>query len=347
MADSEIYLFTGPEIGEKNDAIENIRKAALKRNGQLDEYKYYASDIRVIDVVSQLQNAGLFVSSLFIVLKNAESIKLKADLESLASWAKSSAAKEGNNTLILVSDENSVDKKLENLVPPNHKKIFWGLTQERKTQWLSNFFKKNGYSIQSDAVDLILEMIDNNTETLRTECTRFFYVFDKNHTINTQDVEKLLSHNREENAFSLFDAMCDISKSVKQRFESSLDILQKLRLSKAKESNASSLIAGLTWSFRQLGLWHSIHAKGKNPEFAVLKSLGFSSKTNQTRYSNAAKLWSNGTVASILALLSSTDMKIRETGTSLEDTYLQILIYAIVVKNGLFLQDYQSDLEHF
>ncbi len=342
MADSEIYLFTGPEIGEKNDAIANICNAAKKRNGKVDEYKYFSADVRVADVVSQLQNGSLFSPALFIVLRNAETIKLKADIDLISSWVKSKEAASGVNTFILVSDENSVDKKLENLIPAGHKKIFWGMTEDKKTSWLLSFFRKNGFSIEKDAVDLILEMVENNTENLRTECSRFFYVFNKSHTINCADVEKILSHNREENAFTLFDAMCDISKSPKQRFESSLEILQKIRLSKAKESNTVSLLSGLVWSFRQLSIWHSIHANGKNPEFSVLKINGFSSKTNQSRYSKAAKLWSTGTVASIEALISNIDMKIRETGTAFEDTYLQLLIYSIVMKNGLFPQEYEA-----
>ena len=177
-------------------------------------------------------------------------------------------------------------------------------------------------------------MVENNTESLKAECSRFFFCFEKGATITSADVEKILSHNREENAFTLFDSMADISKSPKQRFENSLEILQKIRAT--KESNGIALIAGLTYCFRQLRQWHSLHSGGKSPADSELKSSGFSGKKNQEKYSKAAKIWTAGAASSVLALLSATDISIRETGAVLEETYLYMLIYSIVIKNGLF-----------
>lgn len=332
MAEAEVYLFTGPEAGEKNEAIENLRNAASKKNGGIEQYKYYAADIRIEDIVAQLQNASLFSPALFITLRNAEQIKQKSDIDSLVTWIK--ASKNSPNTLVLISEENSIDKKLENAVPSGHKKIFWEMFENRKPQWVENFFRKNGFSIAPDAVEQILEMVENNTESLKSECSRFFFCFEKNTTITSADVEKILSHNREENAFTLFDSMADPSKSPQQRLESSLEILQKIRAT--KESNGIALIAGLTYCFRQLRTWHSLHSNGKIPSEAELKSSGFSGKRNQEKYSKAARIWSAGAAASVLALLSSTDISIRETGASLEETYLYMLVYSIVIKNGLF-----------
>ena len=337
MKEPEIYLFTGPEIGEKKEAIETIREAAEKKNGPLDVYTYYASETRVIDVVSQLQNLSLFSGALFIVLKNAELIKGKADIEALSQWT-SGAAKESPNTLILVSDENSIEKKIEQLFPASHKKIFWEMFENRKPQWVQGFFKKNGYSVSPEAVEQILEMVENDTETLKSECSRFFYCFEKDHTISTEDVDKILSHNREENGFTLFNAMSDTTRSPVQRFESSLEILQKIRLS--KDSSGVSLILSLSYSFRQLRTWHGLFANGAAPTDVQLKAAGFSSSKLKDKMKNASKIWSAGTVASILALLADTDMKIRESGSALEDTFLTMMIYSIVVKNGLFCTEY-------
>ena len=111
MAETEVYLFTGPEAGEKNEAIENLRDAASKKNNGIEQYKYYAADVRIEDIVAQLQNASLFSPALFISLRNAEQIKQKSDIESLVSWIK--ASKNSPNTLVLISEENSIDKKLK------------------------------------------------------------------------------------------------------------------------------------------------------------------------------------------------------------------------------------------
>ena len=259
MAESKVYLFTGPEAGEKSDAINVLREDAVKKNGSIDEYKYYATDTRITDIVSQLRNASLFSPALFIVLRNAESIKLKSDTDLLSDWVKASS--DSPNVLVLVSDENSVDKKLESKIPAANKKIFWEMFENKKPQWLQNFLRKNGYSADAEAIELILDMVENNTESLRSECSRFFYCFEKGHRISVSDVEKILAHNRTENAFTLFEAMADSSRSPAQRLETSLDILQKIRAS--RDSNSVAIISGLLYSFRQLRTWHVLHSGSK------------------------------------------------------------------------------------
>lgn len=339
MTEVELYLFTGPEIGERNEAIAQLKQDSSKKNGPLDEYNYYAGETRFADVIAQLQNESLFSSATFIVYKNAELLKTKEDIALLDSWVK--GAKGSPNTLVLVSEENSIDKKIESQVPSSHKKIFWEMFEDRKSQWVHNYFRKNGFSATEDAVESILEMVENNTETLKSECSRFFYCFEKGYEITESDVEKILAHNKEESAFTLFEAMADSSSSPAQRFESSLSILQKLRLS--KDSNATSIIAGLLYCFRQLRTWHSIHANGAFPDDALLRSSGFYNKTSQKRYSKAAQIWGPGAASSIISLLSSTDMSIREAGTSLTDTSLSMMIYSIVMKNGAYCSEYEAE----
>ncbi len=339
MSQAEAYLFTGPENGDKNEAITNIREAARKKHSDIDEYSYFAADIKISDLVAQLQNESLFSSALFILVRNAEQIKLKADIDLLASWIKS--AGDSANTLILTSDETYVEKKLESLFATDHKKVFWEMFDNRKPQWLKDFFRKNGYSVTDEAVDQILEMIENNTEALKSECSRFFFCFDKGHTISTDDVDKILSHNREENAFTLFEAMADKARSPKQRLETSLEILQKIRLS--KDSNPTALISGLSYCFRQLRFWHTINGKGMKATDAQLKAAGFAGKTNQARYKKAAQVWGSGATASILSLLAGTDLATRESGNALSDSQLTLMIYSIVIKNGVYCSTYEEN----
>ncbi len=333
-----VYLFAGPEVGEKNDEISKLRAQACKKYGTLDEYSFYTADTRVADVMSILLNESLFADARFIVLKGAEQIKKKEDIEMLSSWVKSSS-KDSTSTLILVTDDNSCDKKLEALIPKENKRIFWEMYENRKEQWLFDFFKKNGYGITPDAVSMILDMVENNTESMRTECSRFFLCFPKPYTVTEDDVQKLLSHNREESAFSLFDSLCDVSKSPSSRLETALSILQKLRLS--KESSGVQLIAGLTYCFRKLRSWHNLFIANPYPSDFDLKTHGFGFKNVQTQYRNASKIWNLSATTNILAALARSDMEIRTYGTIQEDTILNLLLYSIVIKKGMPVEEYQ------
>ena len=324
-----IYLYTGPEAGERKEAVEKIKKTLRKDFGDLEEYNFYASETSVNEFMSVLQNESLFSSATCVVVKNAEVIKKKEDIETIVNWV--SSVNTQSSVLILTSDSVSIDTKIEKAVPTQNKKIFWEMFEDRKLSWVFDFFKKNGYSITEDAANAILELVENNTEALRNECLRFFVCFPSSKEITESDVESILVHNREESAFSLFDSISNPSVSENERLQKGLEILQRIRLS--KDNSSVMLIAGLTSCFRKLSTYHKLQSARMNDDFN-LKINGFSSKKMKTQYNRASKVWTVGQVVAILSLLSSADMSIRSSGTLLEDTLLQKLLYEIIIKKG-------------
>ena len=341
-----VYLFCGPEIGLRNDAVDAVKTALKKKYGSSDEFLYYAADTRVEDVVSQLRTESLFTPATCIVVRGAESIKKKEEIALLGDWIASVTPSAKNKSpsdssvLVLVSDELSVDSKLEKLVPKENKKQFWEMFDDRKEEWLHAFFRKNGYTLEPDAASVILDMVENNTEALRTECSRFFLYFPKEHVITSDDVEQNLAHNREESAFTLFDVMADGSLPCEKRFENALAILQKILLT--KNNNAVMLLAGLASCFRRLSVWHSIHAGVAYVDDFTLKTSGFGGKTIRAQYAKASRLWSGGQCMAIIALLSKTDMDIRTAGNAFVETQLTLLLYEIIIKHGASAAVYES-----
>jgi len=319
-----VWLFTGPEIGERNAAIEQLKAAAAKRSGALDYHNLYASDVRVGDVVSLLQNGSLFEDARFVVLKSAELIKKKEDIEILSGWvAESSGVTDAS--LVLVSEDTSVDKKLEALIPKDQKRIFWELFENRKEQWIVDFFRKEGYSIEPEAVSSILDLVENNTEALRNACSRFTLFFPAGYRVTEKDTDDLLSHNREESPFSLFDAL------AAGELEGAIEIYRKISLS--KESSPVAVIAGLTFCFRRLADWHRLAEAGTTDEFSLKKS-GFTSKRAIDQYRTASRRWDPATVSRILSLLSQTDRDLRSTGSALQDCGMETCLYSILKRGG-------------
>lgn len=325
-----IYLYTGPEFGKRNDAVEKIKASLQKKFGDIENHLFYATETPVSQVMTTLQDGVLFSCGTCVVLRGAEVIKKKEEIQMISSWLDSKP--EENTCLILVSDEVSVDSKLEKIVPDSNKEKFWEMFENQKLPWVYDLFRKNGYTIEEDAAELILELVENNTESLRTECSRFFTVFPKNHEITAEDVDSILAHNREENAFTLFNKMTNVTENVEKRFETALGVLQKIRMS--KDNSSVALIAGLSSCFRKLQLWHKMLAENPYPDNFEMKKNGFSSKPMQTQYRNAAKIWTTGQAAAILALLSASDMEIRSGGSLVEDIILQKMLYEIIVKKG-------------
>ena len=321
---SPIYLFTGPEFGKRNDAVDAVKAAHKKRFGEIDEHLFYLLETPLNEVLTILQSGTLFSDGVCIVCRNAELIKKKDEIQMIADWLKNPVP---SAILILVSDEISVDSKLEKLVPSANRKKFWEMYDSDKLPWVTSYFSKNGYRIEQGAAKLILELIENNTQSLAAECSRFFVLFPKDHEITEADVDSVLTHSREENAFSLFRELANPADPAPVRLEKGLLILQKIRLS--KESSSALIIGGLASCFRKLEDWH------KRGEAAVTQAM------LQKQYRSAAKVWDIRMTAAILAVLASTYMEIRSGGSQMEDVLLQKMIYEIVMKNGAQLSTYE------
>lgn len=334
----QLFLYTGPEFGERNDAVNSAKESFKKKCGQIDEHSFYLSETPFSQVMTILQSGTLFSNGVCVVCRNAELLKKKEDIQMIQDWVQT---ENDSSMLILVSDEISVDTKLTKLVPPSNKKQFWEMFDSKKVPWIMSFFSKNGYRIEQDAAEMILDMVQNNTQDLKNECSRFFILFPKEHEITIKDVESVIADSREETAFTLFKQIADSSLNVQKRFENGITILQKLKLS--KENSSVMIIAGLASCFRKVVLWHEISVNGYEPDEDTCRENGFASKLLRSQYRSAAKIWTKGQATGILAVLSSTDMEIRENGTLLENVILQKMLYEIIVKKGAQIQSVESD----
>ena len=312
-----IYLYTGPEFGKRNEAVEAAKAAHKKQFGVIDEHSFYLLETPFNEVMTILQSGTLFSDGVCVVCRNAELLKKKDEIQMIADWLENP---EPSAILILVSDEIGVDAKLEKLIPPANRKKFWEMYESDKLPWVTSYFSKNGYRIEQSAAKLILELIENNTQALAAECSRFFVLFPKDHEITEADVDSVLTHSREENAFSLFRELANSADEAPVRLEKSLQILQKIRLS--KENSPVMIIAGLASCFRKLEDWH------RRGEAAITQSI------LQKQYRGAARVWNIGQTAAILAVLAATDMEIRSNSSAPEDVLLQKMLYEIVIKNG-------------
>ncbi|UTC57229.1 DNA polymerase III subunit delta [Treponema sp. OMZ 305] len=327
-----LWLFTGPELGERNDALEALRKSAEKKYGQLDNHLFYAADTSISVVLDAVQNGSLFAEARFAVVRNAEIIKKKEDIQALTQWVEQTPSEVGA-FLVLISDEIGIDKKIEALVPKDHKKIFWELFENRKQDWIRRFFAQSKISIEQDAIEVLLELVENNTEALKTTCAHISLFFEQGATLTAETVEHLLAHNKEETPFTLFDALSNAN------LEYALNIRQKLTLS--KESSPVQLIAGLTYCFRRLRDWYNLAQTGGLDDFS-LKKAGFTSKKAIDQYRRASKQWSEQTVYRIISLLNKTDMQIRTMGQELSGILLDTCLYSIICNQGRELAAYSN-----
>ena len=238
-----VYLLLGPEEGEKEIFIKNeIKKIKTKLQKKPQIYTFYPFDTAMIDIVSSLQNEDLFSDHRIVILKNIEEIKLKQDIDILSNYIKKPSP---NSTLMLLSATfKGIPKKIENSLPKENKTIFWEMFENKKVEWIRNYFKSKSIKIDPDAVQFLLNMVENNTKELKKECSTLALFFGENSTLKLEELEKYVYHSKHENIFTLFESI------TKRDLDSSLDILDNILLS--KESDSIAILSGLLWQVRNL-----------------------------------------------------------------------------------------------
>ncbi|MEA1910777.1 MAG: DNA polymerase III subunit delta [Spirochaetota bacterium] len=325
-----VYLFLGPEIGLKTDEIDKIKNSFKKNTGDTPEiHKFYPYDTSIGEVISLMKNGALFSSYKFVTFMNVEELK-KNDIAELVSYIKSPGT---DCTLFLVSDKTFVDKKISNAIPKKAVRIFWELFENQKKSWISNFFGKEKIGISIDAIEMILEMVENNTNDMRNACSKLSIFFGKNSQIKEEDIEHFIYHSKEENVFTLF------KKIASADFSSSVEILHKIALS--GEGSPVQLISGLQWQFRKLLTLSQLFDKRYSREEALSKAQ-IRGKRNQQTYIDGLESYSTRELQNIIILIAKYDILARELSKNNHLILMELFIYYCVTRKGKLPETYRS-----
>ena len=318
------YIFLGPELGKKQDAVNAIKE---KFPGA-EEYSFYLGEANLSEIADTLLNISLFADSRIVILKNAELLKKKDEVELLASCVKNM---EQSTVLILLSDETKLpsgpeDSFIKSGVPKSNIRIFYEMFEREKNEWLISFFRREGFSIDRDCVNTILELVENNTEALKRECSRLiqFLLAEKPNgakTVTAADVEKWLSHNREETAFTLFSRIAagDLSKA-----------LESVSVMLCAKESAQSILAGLAWCFRKLGDYLALIEAGNENNSFELKKIGLSIPKVKDDYMAAAHRYDIESTEACLSLTAECDMLLRSPAAALVNILMDRYIVALI-----------------
>lgn len=331
MNRASVLLLLGPETGEKERFLDELRAEIEQSTGSVPETTtFYAFDTQIADLLSVLRNGALFAAHRIVVLKGAEEITKKGDIELLGEYIAHPAHEA---TLCLVADSPSIDKRLDKAVPPKAKRIFWELFDNQKRAWVTRYFREAGITISADASDLLLEMVDNSTRELKRECEKLALFFGAGNAIGEQDVETFLYHSKEENVFTLFDRIAGGD------FAGSLEILQKVLLS--GDANGVSLLSGLLWQFRRLHEIQSLLGANYSGPEACLKAK-VRGKRAQKTYLAAAGNYRAIEIEAIITLIARYDALVRAARSETQALLLELFLYYSVVRRGREPEPYRS-----
>jgi DNA polymerase-3 subunit delta len=315
-----VYVLGGPELGRRNDFIQQLKASSAKAwRADPEEHRLYAHETPVSTLVDLLRNGSLFAAGKFVQYLGADQVKAKADVQLILDYIRHPA---DSTVLMLVSDGIGVDKALEEAVGKDARKVFWELSAQESGRWVREFFAAQGLRADEDAVEAILDLVENNTEALKVECSRLALFYPRGSSVGADDVDRYIAHNRAEDAFSLFDRMAAGS------YEQSLETLSAIL--SGKDGTGVGLLAGLLWSFRRLSALHGAIAKGLPFEQAA-RNLRITRRSALASYEAARRRWPPETCDRLVAFGVETDAALRELGQSNERVLLELLVYGCVV----------------
>ncbi len=328
-----VRLLLGPEEGEKAAFIEKIRAELEQQGGEAPEVsRFYAGESRVADVLLCLRNQTLFARHRLVILFNAEEVRRAEDVAALVEYA---AAPAPDATLLLVSAgfASDIDRKLtgdqrrnvHGAVPFEHQKVFWELFDNQKQGWITGYFRQRKITIAPDAVEHILDMVENNTRDMRSECERLALFFGPGATIGREEIEHYIYHSTEENVFTLFERLCA------RQLPAAAEVLDAILLS--REAEATQIAAGLAMQFRRLAALKRMVADNYPPADAFPK-LRIFSRRNQKTYTEGSTAFTLEELETIAQLLTAFDERFRSIRSDLHGLLLHLLVYYIVRRAG-------------
>lgn len=320
---SGVYILLGPENGQKDEFLTGLQKNLQKKTGEEPEiHRFYPFKLECLDLVAILRNNALFSKHRIVILNEAHEVKKNAEIDVLSSYCKHPV---DDATLVFISDEYRIDSRVSSEVPKENIKIFWELFENRKQAWITDFFKKAGFSIEKEAVTLLLELVDNDTRDLKRECERLALFLEGSQTVTAEKVEELVYHSKAETVFTLFDQIADGD------FRGALEVLQNLRLSGA--GDPGQILGSLVWQFRRLLSVRRLVDQRYGYEEA-LKKVNIRGKKNGRMYTEACGRYSSSDLESILALIASYETEFRSGMAELQDIGLELFLYQAVVKTA-------------
>jgi DNA polymerase-3 subunit delta len=313
--------------------MEKITEALTARLGEPPERsRFSAGETAMAEIVLRLRNMSLFARHRLVIVSNAEEVKRAEEVAALVEYLASPAP---DATLLLLSAGFSGDidrritgdqkKKTPGAVPFEHQKVFWEMFDNQKQGWVTSFFRQRKISIAPEAVDYILDMVENNTRDMRVECERLALFFGPDAALTLESVEQYIYHSKEENVFTLFDRICTRELLPAQ------EVLDKILLS--READATQLAGGLLLQFRKLAGYKRMRAANYEGAEAFPR-LRIFSKKNQKTYVEGSRSFSASEIEAIVQLLVEFDERFRSVKADLHDLLLRLMVYYVVQRGG-------------
>ncbi len=323
------YLLLGPEKGLKDDYIKDL-KSKLE---PCEVSKFYDIEDYEAEMFAQLNNNDLFADHRLVIFEITQELKGKDKIKALATYISKPS---DCATLVITSTELRVSPEIMNAVPKENTVTFYEMFENQKPQWLTNYFRRNGFSITSSACEAIIEKVENNVHDFENVCSQFVIFLNtipNKKNITEDDVDDYLAHTKEENDFSLF------SYVARRKLDSALECLHTLLRTKDTAQVTSMCASRLASYFRRTLTLEMLRQNGADFEKSFSLTYFGSEypirrKKDKDIYNDACRNYNIRDVERILVTLAEYDIKIKEAPVIVQQTMMEKCLLDVIVRKG-------------
>lgn len=189
-------------------------------------------------------------------------------------------------------------------------------------QWVQEYVKVKNSNIDSDAINLVIELIGGNLWMMAGELDKLT-LFASGRVITEEDVKTIVSHAREFNVFDMIDAILEFNAG--RAGQSLQQLLQE-------GEPAMSLLVRLSRQFQRIFLVREMKSRGI-PDAQIQGKLGINSPYFWQKVRGQASRYSLERLEAIYHKLLETDLSIK-TGKYDDELALTLLIAELCQKNN-------------
>lgn len=294
---SNFYLYYGDDISLINNEIGKLKN----KIGISGDIIYYDIE-NISDIVVESSTIGMFNPYKFIVIDTSSyfSSKKDMDMSSLINYFDNYNV---NSYLIFTYGSSSIDsrRKLFKLISDNGVVKKLEANSEYLNDFISNYIKDNGYSMDMNSMSYLLSRCDNNIDNIRNELDKLMLYKLNDKVITRDDISLLTIEDINDTVFEL------VSSILKNNNERAMKLYYNFI---NNGMDVSQIIAVISNQIRLLFQVKRLYNSGKSND-EIAKILEFKSVYRVKYLLSDCYYYSEGDLLKYLSKLAYIDKSIK------------------------------------
>lgn len=200
---SNFYLYYGDDISLINNEVSKLKN----KIGISGDIIYYDIE-NISDIVVESSTIGMFNPYKFIVIDTSSYFSSKKDMD-ISSLTHYFDNYNVNSYLIFTYGSSSIDsrRKLFKLISDNGVVKKLEANSEYLNDFISNYIKDNGYSMDMNSMSYLLSRCDNNIDNIRNELDKLMLYKLNDKVITRDDISLLTIEDINDTVFELVSSI--------------------------------------------------------------------------------------------------------------------------------------------